>query len=1734
MSADFRNVRVHTGAAADTLGRLLEARAFTVGQDIFFRRGEYATTSPTPSSTLTHELTHVVQQAALPGTGPGVIQRGRIKGATGTGQKEEEKKEDEEEEGERRKQEKQPVNKSGATPSGGKKLSNLPPPSSLPTTSRGVHPTEKRRTLERTAGPPPGQEKTGLKEKTGPKGKPLPTTLTAKKVIATKTTEVQPSVPPPFTTATTTEIGGLDAMVQHLRRLEDAPKFDPKGDPITAGIAVINVNHLGKNVFERAKRQNLNWTEAQNALVNLRVCLRTADIPSLITADGAFAAAPTGTTSGTKKAEEQETEAKKQLRSFRRAAIRASRESFTTDLEKLVNSFMEKYKQRGRAVTDDADLLETVREIENYVEVVEVIRQGLDHERYAKKQALRKRLFNALQQNAEAIKTSAGSAAEALKMLHIDDQVSKAKGLLAERLLLEELPGHPAVNIVIGNELNAGARLLQTDEHGNLRIDLGPKIEARGKGGGTQTEYYGGIHKSGDEQTRLDQKRRARNQAAKLSERVKQQRASLAEFKIPKLPTVPSLGPKPALEPEPRATERTAKGPSAGPTGVAPVALHDAFYVDSEGSFHERPTAGPWIIPWSKAAKTYRGIVVRRYRQQGQEFWVGVIHTTPKGKDLARKNIWTQIDRPMSNLQALADELGIPLILGGDFYLQPEAVVKGANDFPQGTRTEKADDIRSAQLTNLARNVYLQAVQEDQDRFLHRRRLLDRLKDYAENLDPLADENVAEKTARDEFLARFNRFNKEHRRGPEDGPGRAIAQQLGVAEPGGGANSASVAWDAWTAATASDKSRQPDVAYQQLLARLRKATAPDDEMDLDTASSGVGPETKGGTVPAATPPDTNPELRRWQAYDERFKAWLQRNPEAGPKDLAALLGKEAENNKKLKMLTSSTLFSGDEQGVDAYRNDAALRITFEKQLEERGLRLVDMTFTTNAVPKGRRLKREQLADFFVVNDMWTVAFSGFLDLVDKQLRPMPKNPEAWRFYIKFSDHVAVVMVVSTSRTREREVAAYFDRSPQPRLGAGGPARRTAFEKADHQTLVSLRRLYARLQALDAAKKSDRQVNDLRQLWLHVDRLKQLYATGKEPMWETRKELAERPYKVEDVAKELAELRSDLRRWYPSGAGDFFDDDYDYTGTREPALTTSAARSVPADPLPHASSTKGSGITIGIAPLRGSTTEAVESTVGEVASIGSSSYVSALLHLLSSDEAFFDVLDPGSIPLLPTAPVTAPPQPEPTTPRSEEGSMDVDADEPSFPTRPADTLDTALDRLRLRSFLEQSRLPGLVDQLRKGGTIRPRAVKALVEELMASGLDNLDPRRRSELDIADLLGRLLDRPNVRVSAPPVAVLRLPVATEGGPLPSIDAALAMAKPGAPFAGPPTVLTIVLERFPISDAAQHVVNAPDVLQLPAQYLSSEGAAKATYHLRHVVHRSGTGDQGYYTSIGRTSGDPGQWYVHDDARDTGRRVLTFDQRPPDVDTGHVYVYVRHDPQPLFSPSLLATTQTVVSTSSTSPPDPGSAPPTTQDQQGREKKLTAALGPLLRQSPQHAREALENILGLATDAEWETKMSAVVVAGADAAGLERQMATQKAEDEKAKKKAKRASKKMGKDEEPEKTQTKRRRSASETQGKTTSAETTPPAQPPATGHQTKKTKKDVSPPFDARARAQRPAIEFDSWRDAAYEVLPKGTLIRITGSYPELARRIYELQANWVPDYESDIPPHFTKWVNK
>lgn len=68
--ADLSGVSVHTGDYADQLARSVDARAFTVGSDIYFAKNEYNPGTSAGRELVAHEAAHVVQNQGAPSAGP--------------------------------------------------------------------------------------------------------------------------------------------------------------------------------------------------------------------------------------------------------------------------------------------------------------------------------------------------------------------------------------------------------------------------------------------------------------------------------------------------------------------------------------------------------------------------------------------------------------------------------------------------------------------------------------------------------------------------------------------------------------------------------------------------------------------------------------------------------------------------------------------------------------------------------------------------------------------------------------------------------------------------------------------------------------------------------------------------------------------------------------------------------------------------------------------------------------------------------------------------------------------------------------------------------------------------------------------------------------------------------------------------------------------------------------------------------------------------------------------------------------------------------------------------------------------------------------------------------------------------------------------------------------------------------------------------------------------------------
>jgi hypothetical protein len=66
---DVSDAQIHTGPEAEALSRAVDARAFTVGNHMFFGRDEWQPNSKKGFELAAHEAAHVVQQRGAPHTG---------------------------------------------------------------------------------------------------------------------------------------------------------------------------------------------------------------------------------------------------------------------------------------------------------------------------------------------------------------------------------------------------------------------------------------------------------------------------------------------------------------------------------------------------------------------------------------------------------------------------------------------------------------------------------------------------------------------------------------------------------------------------------------------------------------------------------------------------------------------------------------------------------------------------------------------------------------------------------------------------------------------------------------------------------------------------------------------------------------------------------------------------------------------------------------------------------------------------------------------------------------------------------------------------------------------------------------------------------------------------------------------------------------------------------------------------------------------------------------------------------------------------------------------------------------------------------------------------------------------------------------------------------------------------------------------------------------------------------
>lgn len=118
----------------------------------------------------------------------------------------------------------------------------------------------------------------------------------------------------------------------------------------------------------------------------------------------------------------------------------------------------------------------------------------------------------------------------------------------------------------------------------------------------------------------------------------------------------------------------------------AGIELVKVYVVHTNGTMEETEHDKPYN--WNKHKskqkdKVYRPMVIYELRKggkKGQIYWVAVVHTTPESdsgiSEFNRNKIFGEVEAGLATLRQGADKRGIPLIVGGDYYLTAEAVVK--------------------------------------------------------------------------------------------------------------------------------------------------------------------------------------------------------------------------------------------------------------------------------------------------------------------------------------------------------------------------------------------------------------------------------------------------------------------------------------------------------------------------------------------------------------------------------------------------------------------------------------------------------------------------------------------------------------------------------------------------------------------------------------------------------------------------------------------------------------------------------------------------------------------------------------------------------------------------------------------------------------------------------------------------------------------------------------------------
>ena len=648
---------------------------------------------------------------------------------------------------------------------------------------------------------------------------------------------------------------------------------------------------------------------------------------------------------------------------------------------------------------------------------------------------------------------------------------------------------------------------------------------------------------------------------------------------------------------------------------------------------------------------------------------------------------------------------------------------------------------------------------------------------------------------------------------------------------------------------------------------------------------------------------------------------------------------------------SKTLAGGDIQERDIFRNyrrpegaefkTKEPRLTMQRALGPIGYRIVDAGNPTNPKERGKGENKMQLADLFLVNKYWKTALSGIVTSGKAELKPID-DPDlsSTNAYWKISDHSPVLMLGSTGKydlgtykafhTMPAAAKKAIKRSQKSWSKLGERLDNLGLKAAETQGASQFDEIMGILAGpLDGPDET--LIGALSKLALTLG--ESIAETGKTLSAEQKMALTElerwRPYYTYDVGEEAPDKDEDSDKDEGSDK-DEVSGKGEGSGKKDPDKDEDSDKDEGSDKDEDSGKDEGSGKKApgkdedkkpGVPPGSGASGLEVDWGRGQIEWIANSCYLSALIHVFASHDAFSDLLDPIK------NPISANDHPAESSFQRDSGlgKLVTALREPKaiIPKEDMKNFMTHLSTLggmlvprwgTAKEEVAKEASKKAVEATEKGETI---GVQQDAAEILEKVLNKLFPSTEVAPVFQDTIRSLTGSSSWEVGSPlPFTTIQLPLGETTGsigealldytkPEPvDIGQEIAQHTKQKRFTSLPNVLTIVLGRFRYTEQTGRVgkimreVKADETLKIPADSLSQtlkDSVGEVTYRLLHVVSHTGeTPSGGHYISYGRTTS--GQWYEHNDTRVGERRkILEPSDLTAALDTGYIYVYVRN-----------------------------------------------------------------------------------------------------------------------------------------------------------------------------------------------------------------------------------------------